>query len=419
MLAGETDVGPSPRPGLGLLTLAARSCHRYNKSMRTFILLLSLLLGTFPVFAQKLPAKQLVRSLLETPKPAKVTETLKHVPSSVRVPVAVPHTVTPPAAALVQQDRTAQTAAQIERLAAEKMMTLRAPVAPKEPALQETEKHIRESLVEVVGRSGGELMGSGFVVRSSSGKLYAVVSYHVVGRAGNTVAVRLYDATGKPVVYTGVVNAAGSFGLNAPDAAIIELPAAAAAHARPLKVAPHAVSVEDELVVWGTPYVAEGFARVDELKVKLVQSLKIVMDSPDVSDDFNGLCGSPLLDSRGYVAGIYSGHDPSKGLVFAVNARKTLEWLIVNYENKMTPFMPFKLYGRQILQIGPEETVGWVYHFDSYGTLLHKVYLPKYAGEFDPEHTELLFPDVRHGDFLEFEIVKHRAVERTISVNIS
>ena len=311
----------------------------------------------------------------------------------------------------------AQQAAQLERLVAHRAQA--AKTAALTP-LQQTEKHIRQSLVEVIGRATGELMGSGFVVRSGSGKLYAVVSYHVVGHAGNVMSVRMYDEQGKPVLYNGVVvNATGSYGLNAPDAAIIELPPAAAKHARPLKVVSAETAAGEELVVWGTPYASDGFARVDELTVKHAKGFKIVMDSPDVSTDFNGLCGSPVLNQEGRVAGIYSGHDPAMGLVFAVPARKALEWLIGNYEQKLKATFSFQLYGRTVLTLNAGETVGWVHHFAADGTLLHKVYLPRYPEPFEASHAENLFPDVQPGDFLEFEIVRHRFVDRTISVQIS
>ena len=79
----------------------------------------------------------------------------------------------------------------------------------------------------------------------------------------------------------------------------------------------------------------------------------------------------------------------------------------------------FKLSGRNILTLNPGETVGWVRHFSADGVLLHKVYLPQYPEPFDPAHTEKLFSDVRTGDFLEFEIVRHRFLDRMISVEIS
>ena len=348
-------------------------------------------------------------------------QTFQAVPPLKYVPAAAVSSVRPaaghrPAAELTTQ----QIANRLEGTVMQQVLSVHTPQPPVQPSLEHTEKYIRQSLVEVVGRASGELMGSGFVVKSGSGRLYAVVSYHVVGRAGNTVALRMYDAAGKPVLYGGaVVSAAGSFGINAPDAAIIELPASAALHVRPLQVAHSLPQEGSELVVWGSPYAANGFARVDELTVKRAQNIKIVMDSPDVSEEFNGLCGSPVLDAQGKVAGIYSGHAPEQGFVFAVNARQALEWLIGNYEKGMVPYTVFKIYGRQVLQVQAEETVGWVYHFDPNGTLLHKVYLPKYPGAFDPEHAERLFPDVRHGDFLEFELVKHRQIQKTISVEIS
>ncbi len=387
--------------------------------MRKFLAALCFLLTVSLCFSQKLPQKAVVQEVLSPSKLEKLfLPPVKYVRpvlpsngmiSSVRSSAA--NTAGNP-----EKQNAGELAGLIEKQVAARVALQKTELSP----LAKTEKYIRQSLVEVIGRNNGELLGSGFVVRSGAGKLYAVVSYHVVGHAGRTVAVRMYDAQGTPVVYNGlIVNRAGSFGINAPDAAIIALPPAAQKHVRPLQVAASLPPKASELIVWGSPYAANGFARIDELKVQLAQNVKIVMKSPDVSDDFDGLCGSPVLDEQGKVVGIYSGHDPKLGLVFAVNARQTLEWLIGSYEKGMTPAgIPFKVYGRLVMLLQAEETVGWVYHFDQYGTLLHKVYLPQYPGEFDPAAAECLFADVRHGDFLEFEIVKHRIIQRTISVGI-
>ncbi|OUO57407.1 trypsin-like peptidase domain-containing protein [Candidatus Avelusimicrobium gallicola] len=390
--------------------------------MRAFLFVLSCLLTVPFAAAQKLPAKNFLRGGLA---PAKIEKNillnLRYIPpASLAAQSAFQTAKTAVVKPPVRNEQEVADFSPLQRTIARQ--TLGGLQAPAETtSLAQTEKHIRASLVEVVGRASGDLMGSGFVVQSRSGRLYAVVSYHVVGRKGNTVAVRTYPEKGAPVVYNGlIVNAAGSFGINAPDAAIIALPQEAQAYVRPLTIAPSLPEKGSELVVWGSPYACEGFARIDELKVTLAQGIKMVMDSPDVSEEFNGLCGSPVLNAQGQVAGIYSGHDPEQGQVFAVNARQALEWLLESYEQGKLPApLTYKVYGRDVLQIQAEETIGWVYHFDQGGTLLHKVYLPKYNGRFDPEHAEWLFPDVQHGDFLEFEIVKHRFVDRTVSVGIS
>ena len=412
-----------PSPYIGLLALARAGPSGYNKSMKKYIFLfLCLCLGGFS-YAQKVPVKNILSGgLRSTPIEKNLLHGLRYAPEKMCSAAGAVQAAKGCAADRAGIAARRQAAMRTEAIVNRRIRAALAQQAQQaQPTLAQTEKHIRSSLVEVVGRASGELMGSGFVVRAGSGRLYAVVSYHVVGRRGNTVAVRIYPDQGEPVLYNGlVVNAAGSFGINAPDAAIIALPQEVQAYVHPLKLAPSLPQKGNELVVWGSPYASEGFARIDELKVTLAQGIKIVMDSPDVSEEFNGLCGSPVLDAQGRVVGIYSGHDPERGLVFAVNARQTLEWLVGSVEQGLRlPPMVFKVYGRKFVQLQAEENIGWVYHFDASGTLLQKVYLPKYPGPFDPEHAEKLFPDVRPGDMLEFEIVKHRFVDRTISVGIS
>lgn len=399
--------------------------------MKTWITLACCLFSTLSLFAQKLPvSKTAAESLLRPRQTAPITPPLRYLPASsaaktlrfppvpagVATPVLSLEEAIPPQKGELPAAPYAAEKTRLERVLAQRLARAQARV---HPPLVETARYMRQSLVQVVGSATGELMGSGFVVRSGSGKLYAVVSYHVVGHAGNKVAVRMYDKLDREITYRGVVNATGSYGLNAPDAAIIALPPKAAKHALPLKVAADFPQKGEELVVWGTPYAVNGFARADELIVKHVQGFKIVMDSPDVSSDFNGLCGSPVLNQDGKVVGIYSGHDPDRGLVFAVPARKALEWMIGNYERGLSASFSLRLSGREILRLVPGETVGWVRHFSPDGVLLHKVYLPQYPEPFDPAHVETLFPDVRPGDFLEFEVVRHRFLDRMISVEIS
>ena len=310
-----------------------------------------------------------------------------------------------------------EAAAYLERLAARRAADAKS--APALTPLQEVEKNIRQSLVEIVGRATGELMGSGFVVRSGSGTLYAVASYHVVGHAGNALAVRMYDAEGNPVFYPCVlVSASGSYGINAPDTAIIELPARAARHVKPLKVAYGLPAPNTTLAAWGIPYVQGHAIRVGDLRVQHAEGFKIVMHSRQEASHLRGLCGSPVLNEEGKVVGIFNGHKEGQELFFAVNARKALDWLISNYESGRQATLAFKLHGRTVFTLPAGETIGKVRHLDELGRPLAEVYVPRYAGAFDLEHLEGLFPDLKPTDRLDFEIVKHRFVDRIISVEI-
>lgn len=377
---------------MGLLALARVGRFGYNDFMRMLSVFLCVLLAAPSVFAQKAPVKNFWRALTRQTESVSVSN-LRYARG-----VSLPSAAAVSAASL--------SAAQTQRAVVERLLP--------PSVLQQTESRIRQSLVEVLGRATGELMGSGFVVKSSSGRLYAVASYHVVGSAGNTVSLRMYNSNGNVVRYEGtVVSANGSYGLNAPDASVIALPPMAALHARALKVAKETPRPGERLVAWGTPYTEEAFVRVDELKVKHTGGLKIAMERADVSHDFNGLCGSPLLNANGEVAGVYSGHDPDSGLVFGVDARRTLELLIGNYEKGLIPYYSFEAYGKTIMRLRAGETVGWARHLDGNGMLVRRVYLPLYHEAFDPKETERLFPDVRRGDVLEFDILVHRSVSRT------
>lgn len=377
---------------MGLLALARFSRFSYNNFMRILSVFLCILLSAPSVFAQKVPAKNFWRALTRKTESVPVSN-LRYARG-----VSLSSAAAVSAASL--------SAAKVQRVTVQHLLP--------PSGLKQTESRIRESLVEVVGRATGELMGSGFVVRSSSGRLYAVASYHVVGSAGNTVSLKMYDTHGNPVRYEGmVVSANGSYGLNAPDASVIALPPAAGLHARPLKVAKETPRPGEELVAWGTPYTEEAFVRVDELKVKHVSGLKIAMESADVTHDFNGLCGSPLLNAKGEVAAVYSGHDPDLGFVFGVDARGALDFLIGHYEQGMIPYYSFEVYGKTAFRLRAGETVGWVRHLDGRGMQLERVYLPLYPEPFDPKAAERLFPDVRRGDVLEFDILLHRVVTRT------
>ncbi len=388
--------------------------------MRIVSLFLCLLLAAPSVFAQKVPVKGFLRAL--TRKTEAVSVANLRYARGVKLPaLSAAYSPAGRAAELRRLMREQQPVPPSRKpdLAPAAPQALRGPAlawngAEAASALKETERHIRSSLVVVRGRATGEALGSGFVVRSSSGKLYAVASYHIVGRVGNMFSLELYRADGTPVRYdTVLVSAVGAFGLNAPDAAVLELPSSAAEYVRPLKVAKEMPQPGDELVVWGSPYTETADARVDELKVIQAEGLKIVMESKDVSDDFNGFCGSPLLNAKGEVAGIYSGHAPADEFVFGVSARRTLDWLIGGYEGGMSPYYGYQFRGRTAVRLQGGESVGDVRLFDSSGRLLQKVYLPRYAGPFDPAHTERLFTDVRRGDVLEFDILVHRTVSRT------
>ena len=132
----------------------------------------------------------------------------------------------------------------------------------------------------------------------------------------------------------------------------------------------------------------------------------------------DGLCGSPVLNEAGEVAGIIDGFHKDSLHYFAADARFTLSWLIGNYEQNMVPMFEYKLNGRAAFWVASGESVGEVRWLNSRGKVKEKVYLPQYPAPFDPAKLEELFPQAKAGDVLELDILKHRELHRTVTVEI-
>ena len=281
------------------------------------------------------------------------------------------------------------------------------------------EAHIGASLLEAHNIFTGALIGSGFVVRSGSGRLYAVLSYHVVGGVGGMVHLRLFNEKGESRDYDRLfVSAAGAFGINSPDSSIVELPQDAAGFVKPLHLAKQAPKVGDKLAAWGSPYAVQGLARLDSLRLVNDEGLKLTMQSEHTPFKLDGFCGSPVLNEAGEVVGIIDGFNHDAYHYFAANARFTLPWLIGNYEQNMIPMLEYKLNGRTVFWVSSGESVGEVRLLNARGKVKEKVYLPGYPLPFDPAKLEALFPQAQAGDALELDILRHREVFRTVTVDI-
>lgn len=287
--------------------------------------------------------------------------------------------------------------------------SVRVPVS----TLAHTESFIRQGVVEIIGRATGFLMGSGFVFKSPSGKMYVVAAYHVVGRKGGSVALRFKLPDGSQKVYdNALIVESGAFGVNEPDAVLIELPSGAEQHVKPLPLAKELPSIGEKMTVWGHSYEIPGVFRKGDLIVESAADFKLVMKSEgEFGEEMNGFCGSPILNSKGEVAGIYAGHDFYLQFQVGVSAHKTLSMLTDCLERNIPLKRNWVLNGKTVLVTEGGESVKKIRWIRNGKAILERN-LHFYMDEFDSQHLEKLF-DLRSGDALSFEVAKGRAVVRT------
>ncbi|MGN0015912.1 MAG: serine protease [Candidatus Avelusimicrobium sp.] len=263
--------------------------------------------------------------------------------------------------------------------------------------------------------SEGFALGSGFVIRSASGRLYAVSAYHVTGSAGKRASVRLFRPDGRAVDYTGLtVSAGGSFGVNAPDVSLVELPASAGRFVRPLGVSAHPPEEGSLLFMWGRPYDAPGFELAKGLSVESAYGMKIALTRTEDVAYLEGMCGAPVIDENGLVTGIYGGRAGGNEELFAIDARKSLSWLLRNYENGRYEPYTFSVFGYPALELGRGESVGYIAHKTPDGSMLEKIDFPTYREALDAARLENAFVDVRSGDVIEFEVHRGRVFSHVV-----
>lgn len=259
----------------------------------------------------------------------------------------------------------------------------------------------------------GRVLGSGFVMRAPSGALYAVTAYHVVGSAGKETGVRLFRPDGKTVEYNNLtVSSGGSYGVNAPDVSLIELPEEAGGFVRPLEVAPYPPAPGSRLFMWGRPYDAPDFALAKELEVDFAYGMKISLRRTEHIPFLEGMCGSPVFDEKGFVTGIYGGRAGKDDRLFAIDARKSLSWLLQNRESGTSVPYTFKVFGTTALELGQGESLMSVYHQTPDGATLEELNFPAYQGRLDVLRLEEAFSDLRSGDIIVFEVFRGRIFSR-------
>lgn len=256
---------------------------------------------------------------------------------------------------------------------------------------QEIEKHIRQSIFQVIVPEDGSTRGSGFVFERD-GQIWGVVSYHVSGRAGNRLKMRFYREDGTPVLYFGYVEASGSYGFNGVDAALVSLPLEVKEHVRPLVISGESAQKNTMVDSFGFP--DSGFRPKDYSKnagrrILDVCGYKIITTLPPVGRG-NGACGGPLLNAQGEVVGIHSGSFQGK-LGFAVDAKTAIDDLFLAMENWGKVFKPLVFNGVEITDINISENIGLV-EVRRDGKVVFSRDFKQYPGSLDYAHLEKVIP---------------------------
>lgn len=222
------------------------------------------------------------------------------------------------------------------------------------------EKHIRQSLFQVIMPADGSTRGSGFVFEWG-GKLWGVVSYHVSGRAGNRLKMRFYREDGSSTLYWGEVVASGSYGFNGADAALVLLPPEIKKHAKPLVISQEGAQKNSYVDSYGFPspdFWPKDYSKNPHRRILDVCGYKIITTLP-AQGRGNGACGGPLLNAQGEVVGIHSGSYQGR-LGFAVNAKMAIADLFLAMQNGGRVSKPLLFGQNKVGDINISENIGVV-----------------------------------------------------------
>lgn len=279
-------------------------------------------------------------------------------------------------------------------------------------AVQAMRTDVRRSVLNVAARDG-RVLGSGFVFEEEYGgkkQLWAAVSYHVSGGAGKEVHLRLYGSARTVLRYTGRVAAAGGYGVNAADVALVPLPEEAALYVRPLRLAEtEGLQEGEEARVYGfTAEHKEDLVDVSSNKLLSQSGFKLIFSNP-TQQNLSGACGSPLLNRNGEVVGVFSGQRLGKQ-VFAVKVQ-AVRALLRAYRGEEV-YRSVKCRGREITRLKLTETIGEVEHIRR-GVWLDSKNVLRLLEPFDPEKLETLFP-LQSGDVLRVSVREHNSETRTV-----
>ena len=243
---------------------------------------------------------------------------------------------------------------------AARQMERRLLAAAFESRWREVERHIRQSIFQVIMPLDGSTRSSGFVFERD-GKIWGVVPYHISGRAGNRLKMRFYLPNATPVYYWGVVKVSGSYGFNGADAALVELPPEVKDHVRPLVISRQGPEKNTFVDSFGFPdpnFWPKDYSKNANRRILDVCGYKIITTLPPEGRG-NGACGGPLLNSQGEVVGIHSGSFKGK-LGFAVNAKAAIDDLFTAMQNGGRVLKPLVFKGVKIADINITENVGLV-----------------------------------------------------------
>ncbi len=253
------------------------------------------------------------------------------------------------------------------------------------------EKHIRQSIFQVIMPADGSTRGSGFVFEKD-GQIWGVVSYHVSGRVGNRLKMRFYGEDGSPVLYWGEVVSSGSYGFNGADAALVLLPQQVKAHARPLVISPQGAQKNSYVDSYGFAdpnFLPKDYSKNPHRRILDVCGYKLITTLPPQGRG-NGACGGPLLNDKGEVVGIHSGSYQGR-LGFAVNAKQAIDDLFLAMQNGGKLSKPLLFNASKIADIDISENIG-VVEIKRQGEVVFRRDFKHYPGSLHYERLEQVIP---------------------------
>lgn len=261
---------------------------------------------------------------------------------------------------------------------------------------EEVERHIRQSIFQVIVPKDGSTRGSGFVFERD-GQIWGIVSYHVSGRAGNRLKMRFYKEDGTAVYYFGYVASSGSYGFNGVDAALVSLPQEVKEHVKPLVISQRSAQKNTIVDSFGFPdpdFSPKDYSKNAGRRILDVCGYKIITTLPPAGSG-NGACGGPLLNERGEVVGIHSGS--FKGtLGFAVDAKTGIDDLFSAMDNQGKVLRPLIFNGIKITDINISENIGLV-EIRRDGKTFFSRDFKRYPGSLDYRRLERVIP-AKKGD---------------------
>lgn len=279
------------------------------------------------------------------------------------------------------------------------------------------------SLVQVIHPVTEEVLSSGFVFEeftSGKSRLWAAVPYHVVGRAGNSIMLRLFRSDGSRVKYRVDVAVSGGYGFTAADVSLCLLPSYARSHVVPLQVAQQA-PVKGQTVngfgfaVQESEYLSRVLFNVfPNLSISGVGNYNMVAPATS-SYNLSGMCGSPYLDESGRVVGIHSGSVVGKS-VNMVNAYNAINDLLTQYNNHTVVTRGLVFNGKKVADIKLGESVNTVRIMQD-GKLVFEENMQRYAGALNYDQLEKTIP-AQKGDIVQMRIVIGRKFVRKVEFTV-